>query len=97
MLNIFCFCFWENKDIVKVHDNEFVKIPIQNSEDKSLKRYRCISESEQYNLVFVVSELSPKYRFLFVSFFNSKLVVYVSDVVFAIIFRSLNNILNFVD
>ena len=44
-----------------------------------------------------MSILSPKCRFLFVSFLDSESVVYISDVVFSEKLCFLNDVLDFVD
>jgi hypothetical protein len=46
MFDIFVFSLREYEYIVEVRDNEVVKVFLQNGKDKSLKRYRCVSESE---------------------------------------------------
>jgi hypothetical protein len=97
VFNVFCLCFREYKDVVEVRDNKFVEVSFQYFKDESLKRCWCVGESERYNVVFKVSELGSECRFLFVPFLDPESIVCVGDVVFAEIFRSLDNVLNFVD
>ncbi len=40
----------------------------------TLKRYRGISKAKRYNLVLIISIISLKYSFIFISFFNLDIV-----------------------
>jgi len=63
-----------DEDVVKVNGIELVEVFSEDVVNLSLKRSGCVTQSEEYNKVFVESEAGSECGYLFFTLYHPKLV-----------------------
>ena len=69
-----------DKDVIEVYYYENVKFLCEDLVDIALKRNRCVGQSKRYDLVFVVALAGPENRPLFITFFDSHLMIGIGKI-----------------
>ncbi len=77
---LFAFAYDVNKNVIKVHYHENVKILCQDLVDVALKHGRCIGQSKKHDLVLKVAITSLKGHLLFIIFFDSHMIVSIGQI-----------------
>ncbi len=67
-----------DKDVIKIHYYEDVKLLSQNLIDIALKRGRCVGQSERHDLVLEIAVAGLEGRLPFVAFPDSHSMVGIS-------------------
>ncbi len=72
---LFVFAFSVDKDVIKVHYHENVKLLCQDLINIALERGQWVGQSKKHHLILKMAIMGPKGRLPFVSFPNPHLMV----------------------
>ncbi len=76
----FCLVLGVDEDIIRVYNVKNIELLRQDLVDVSLKRDRCVGQSERHYLVLEVAVLVLEDCFLFVTFSDPHLIIGVGEV-----------------
>ncbi len=65
---LFAFAFSVDKDVIEIHYYEDIELLGQDLIDVTLKRSRCVGQSERHDLVLEMAVADPEGRLPFVAF-----------------------------
>ena len=93
MSDVFLLSLRIDQYVVEVYDDKNVEEFPENVVDKRLPRRWCIGKTERHNQIFVMSETGSKSRLLFITFYNTYLIVRAGDIKLAKLLCTLESIL----
>ncbi len=77
---LFALAFSVDEDVIEIHYYKDVELLGQDLVDVTLKRGRCIGQSERHNLVLEIAVAGPEGRLQFVVFFDTHSMVGVGQI-----------------
>ncbi len=69
-----------DEDVIKIHYHENVEFLVQDLGNVTLKRGRCIGQSERHDLVLEIAIAGPEGCLLFIAFLDPHLMISIGQI-----------------